>query len=222
VRCVSDLAPDSQTLELWRQDIEHGDTRDEGGGTQGNLEFIRRAIVISNDLVLACRDLHRIQGGDLRGREVVQSSVNVPSVEAGVTFCSVLWGDFGLVKTGVLGVLQLGFSKAFVVVNRAVSDELNLRDPRDRLEVGVEDRFGAFFGFVVAVTVGIALRIESLEEEDVIMTVFLSFHLTYLCKLVLFLGGEINVPEEQCVVLHAGTISKAMIGRCWRIDTNLV
>ena len=222
MRCVSDLAPDSQTLELWRQDIEHGDTRDEGGGTQGDLEFIRRTIVIFNDLVLACRDLHRIQGGDHRGREVVQSSVDVPSVETGVTFSGVLWGDFGLVKTRVLGVLQFGFSKAFVVVNCAISDELNLRDPGNRLEVGVEDRFRAFLGFVVAVTVGIAFRIESLVEEDIIMRMFLGFHPAYLCKLVLFLGGEINVPEEQCVVLHVGTISKRIIGRRWRIDTNLI
>ena len=139
MRRVSDLAPDGQTLELRRQDIEHSDTRDKGGGTQGDLEFIFRAIVISDDLVLASRHLHRVKGGDLGRREVVQSSVDVPSVEASVTLGSVLWGNFGLVKTGVLGVLQLGFGKTFVVVNGAISDELDLRNSRDRLEVGVKD-----------------------------------------------------------------------------------
>jgi len=166
MRCVSDLAPDSQALKLWRQDIEHGDTGDEGGGTQGNLEFIRRAVVISDDLLFASRDFHRVEGCNLGRREAVQSGVNVPSVEAGVTFGSVLWGDLGLVETGVLRVLQLCFSKTFVVVNGTVSDELNLRDSRDRLEVGVEDRFAVFLGFVVSVAVGIALRVESLVEGD--------------------------------------------------------
>ena len=168
MRCVSDLAPDSQALKVWRQDIEHSDTRDEGGGTQGNREFIGRAVVISDDLWFASRDLHRVEGCDLGRREAVQSSIDVPSVEAGVTFGSVLWGDFGLVKTGVLRVLQLCFSKTFVVVNGTVSDELNLRDSRDRLEVGVKDRFAVFLGFVVSVAVGIAIRIESLVEGEVI------------------------------------------------------
>ena len=169
MRCVSDLTPDSQALKVWRQDIEHSDTRDEGGGTQGNLEFIRRAVIISDDLLFASRDLHRVEGCDLGRREAVQSSVDVPSVEAGVTFGSVFWGDFGLVKTGVLRVLQLCFSKTFVVVNGTVSDELDLRDSRDRLKVGVEDRFAVFLGFVVSVAVGIAIRIESLVEGNVIV-----------------------------------------------------
>jgi hypothetical protein len=169
VRCISDLAPDSQALEFRWQDIEHSGTRDEGGGTQGNLEFIRRTIVIPDDLVLASRDLHRVKGSYLRGGEVVQSGIDVPSVEAGVTFGSVLWGNFGLVKTGMLRVLQLGFSKTFVVVNGTVPDKLNLRDSRDRLEVGVEDRFAVFLGFVIAVTVDIALGVESLGEEDVVI-----------------------------------------------------
>lgn len=167
MRCVSDLAPDSQALKLWRQDIEHSDTRDEGGGTQGNLEFIRGAVVISDDLRFASRDFHRVESCDLGRGEAVQSCVDVPSVEAGVTFGSVLWGDFGLVKTGVLRVLQLCFSKTFVVVDGTIPDELNLRDSRDRLEVGVEDRFAVFLGFVVSVAVGITIRIESLVEGSV-------------------------------------------------------
>ena len=173
MRCVSDLAPDSQALQLWRQDIEHGSTRDERSSTQGSLEFIRRAVVISDDLVIAPRHRHRIKSGDLGRGEVIQGSIDVPSVETGVTFGSVLWGDLGLVETGVLRVLQLGFSETFVVIDGTVSDQLNLRDSRDSLEVGMKDRLGVFLGFVVSVTIGIALRIESLEEEGVIMTVLI-------------------------------------------------
>ena len=89
----------------------------------------------------------------------------MPSVEAGVTFGRVLRGDLGLVETRVLGVLQLGFCKTLVVVDGTVSDELNLRNSRNCLEVRVEDRLGVLFSFVVAVTVGIALRVESLDRE---------------------------------------------------------
>lgn len=133
MRRISDLGSDSQALLFRRQDIEHGGARDECRGTQGNFEFIRRAIVVSDGLVFATRHRDRVKGGDLGRREVVQGSVDVPPVEAGVTFSRVLCGDLRLVKTGMLGVFQLCFSEAFVVVNGAVSDELNLRNSRDRL-----------------------------------------------------------------------------------------
>ena len=89
----------------------------------------------------------------------------MPSVEAGITFRRVLRGDLGLVETRMLGVLQLGFGETLVIINGTVSDKLNLWNSRDRLEVRVEDRFGVFLGFVVTVTVDIALRVESLEGE---------------------------------------------------------
>ena len=208
MRCISDLTPDSQTLQLWWQYTEHGGTGNESGGTQWNFEFIRRVIVISYNLVLACWYLHRVKGGDLGRRKVVQGSVNVPSVEAGVAFRCVLRGDLGLVETGVLGVLQLCFSESFVVVNGTVSDELNLRDSRDRLEVGVKDRFGVLLGFVVAVTVDIALGVESLDKEGVIMPTESYLHLAYLRELVLLLRQEINVLEEERVMLQVALMSK--------------
>ena len=89
--------------------------------------------------MVTSRDLDRIKSSNLGRGEAVQSSVNVPSIEAGVTFGSVLWRNFGLVKAGVLRVLQLGFSKTFVIVNGTISDELDLRHSRDCFEVGVED-----------------------------------------------------------------------------------
>ena len=63
----------------------------------------------------------------------------------------------------------------------------------------------------------IAFRIESLVEENVITTMrigrFLDFYLMYLCKFVLFLRGEINIPEEQYVMLYVRMVSKATVGR---------
>jgi len=46
----------------------------------------------------------------------------------------------------MLRVLQLGFGETLVVVDGPVSDDLNLRDPRDRSQVGMEDRFSVSFG----------------------------------------------------------------------------
>ena len=105
MRGVSYLAPDSQTLQLWRQDAEHGSTGDERRGTQGSFKFVRRAIVIPDGLVLATRHLHSVKGGDLWRREVVQGSVDVPSIKAGIPFGRVLRGNLGLVETRVLRVL---------------------------------------------------------------------------------------------------------------------
>jgi hypothetical protein len=95
----------------------------------------------------------------------------VPSIETGVTFRCVLWGDLGLVETRVLRVLQLGFSETLVVVNGAISDELNLRDSRNSLQVRVKDRLGVFLGLFVTVTVGIALRVKRLDGEGTIMKI---------------------------------------------------
>ena len=63
----------------------------------------------------------------------------MPSIETGVTFRRVFRGNLGLVEIRVLGVLQCDFGETLVVVNGTVSDELNLRNPRNRLEVAVKD-----------------------------------------------------------------------------------
>ena len=139
MRRVPDLGSDRQALLFRRQDIEHGSAGDESRCAQGNLEFLRCTIVISDGLALTPRHLHRVKGGDLGRRQVVQGSVDVPSVEASVTFRGVLRGDLGLVETRVLGVLQLGFREAFVIVNGTISDKLNLRNSRYRLEVRMKD-----------------------------------------------------------------------------------
>lgn len=211
MRRISDLAADGQALKLRWQDIEHSDSRDEGGGTQGNFELIRRAIVIPNGLMVASRYLHRVKGSDLGRRESVQSGVDMPSIQAGVTFGGVLWGNLGLVETRVLRVFQLGFTKTFVIVNGTISDELNLRNSRDCLEVRVKNRLAVLLGLVITVAVGITLRIESLEEGGVVAIIrSVDLHLTYLRKFVLLLRREINVPEEESVMLDGRLISKEM------------
>jgi hypothetical protein len=132
---------------------------------------MRRTIIVSDSLVVAPRYLHCVKGGYLGRREVVQGSVDVPSIEASVAFRRVLRGNLGLMETRVLGVLQLGFGETFVVVNSTVSDKLNLGNPGDRLKVRMKDRLGVLLGFVVAVAVDIALRVKSLNGEGVITAI---------------------------------------------------
>jgi hypothetical protein len=55
----------------------------------------------------------------------------------------------------VAGVFEDGLGEAFVVVDRAVADELYLRYTRDGLEVRVKDRLCGPFGFVISVAVAL-------------------------------------------------------------------
>ena len=54
----------------------------------------------------------------------------------------------------------------------------------------MKDRLGVFLGFVVAVTVGVAFGVESLNRGDVRMTIrsLIRLRLTHLRKVVLLLG----------------------------------
>ncbi len=61
-------------------------------------------------------------------------------------------------------VFQLRLSETFVVVDNSVTDELDLRDTRDRLEVGMQDRFLRALCFVIAVTIILGFRIKGLER----------------------------------------------------------
>lgn len=87
----------------------------------------------------------------------------MPAVEAGVVGLFGGWDD-GFVEGGVGGVFEFGFSKAFVVVDCAVADELDLGDAGDGFEVGVEDGFLSAFGLVVAVAVALRSGVKSLKR----------------------------------------------------------
>ena len=59
----------------------------------------------------------------------------------------------GFMEGGVVRVFQLSFDEAFVIVHRAIADELNLGLPRDSFEVGVQYRLLCALGFVVTVAI---------------------------------------------------------------------
>jgi hypothetical protein len=55
-------------------------------------------------------------------------------------------------------------SKTFMVIHHAISNELDLRDVRDCLEIGVKDGFLGIACLVVTVAVAIRLWVESLSQ----------------------------------------------------------
>ena len=57
----------------------------------------------------------------------------------------------------MIGVLELGFGEAFMVVYCAVSDELDLGLARDSFEIGVQNRLLGALGFVVAMSIRLGL-----------------------------------------------------------------
>ena len=140
----------------------------------------------------------------------------MPTIEASVALGCVFWRNLGLVETRVLRVLQLGFSETLVIVDGAISDQLDLGNSRDRLQVGMKDRFGVLLSLVVAVTIGITLWVKSLDGEGIDTSipsqVLFCLHWTYLCELVLLLGREINISEEEYIVLPGAQLSETTRG----------
>lgn len=55
-------------------------------------------------------------------------------------------------------VFQLGFGEAFVIIHRAVPDELDLGLPRDSFEVRVQNRLLCTLSFVVAVAIRLIFK----------------------------------------------------------------
>ena len=136
----------------------------------------------------------------------------MPTIEASVALVCVFWRNLGLVETRVLRVLQLSFSETLVIVYGAISDQLYLGNSRNRLQVGMKDRLGVLLSFVVAVTIGITLWVKSLDGECIDPSIPSQFsfclHRTYFRELVLLLGWEINVSEEEYIVLPDAQLSE--------------
>lgn len=182
VRCVLDFAPDSKALQFLGEDVEHGRTRNEGGGSEWDFELIACSVVVSKSLSFATGNGEGVEGGYFWWGEIVKGGVDVPTVESSVTEVVFRWND-GLVEGTVVRVLELGLSQAFVVVDGAVADELDLRLTRNGFQVGVQDGPLGLAGLVVSVTVALARGVEG------------------LCQRVLLLWSEVDVAEKQSIVL---------------------
>jgi hypothetical protein len=54
------------------------------------------------------------------------------------------------------------FGKAFMIVHHTISNELDLRNTRDCLEIGMEDRLLRVACLVVSMTIDLRIRVEGL------------------------------------------------------------
>jgi hypothetical protein len=164
VRGVLDLRADRQALQLLRQDVEHCLSAHERGRAQRNRELIARPVVVLTRLRFALRHSDCVERRRLRRAKVVQGCVDVPAVEACDTACFVHLRHSCLVKCCMRGMLQHRFGQSFMIVNCAVPDELNLRDARNGLEVGVENGLLRLACLVIAVPVVLRGGIEQLPR----------------------------------------------------------
>ena len=111
-------------------------------------------IIVSDSLTRALRHAFSIQGRNTGRVQVIQRGVNMPAVKSRYTkIVFVLLGDDGFVKCLVAGMLELRRGETLVVVDQSVANDLDLRHPRDGLEVGVQDRFLVRLGLLVPVSV---------------------------------------------------------------------
>ena len=85
----------------------------------------------------------------------------MPAIEARMSQI-VFFGDWVLVESLVVRVLELDVCKSLVLRNKAIADDLDLRLVRDSLEVGVQD---TVFGVErLAMTVAARCWVKSLRQ----------------------------------------------------------
>lgn len=162
VRRILDFGPDSNALQLRWKDVKHNPSIDERRSPEWDLELVSRAVVIPYALAKTLRYRHAIQSGDLWRREIIQGSVNMPTIEARVPLRFVFRRNPGLMESGMRGVLELRLSETLMVVDGPVSDELHLRDMGDSLQVGVENRLLLALSLLVTMPIAFRGRVESL------------------------------------------------------------
>jgi len=78
---VSDLHANDETLLLWAHDVEHRRSTDESSRSERNRELVASSVVVSKRLRFSFRNSESVEGGDLGRREIVQSGVDVPSLQ---------------------------------------------------------------------------------------------------------------------------------------------
>jgi hypothetical protein len=62
----------------------------------------------------------------------------------------------------VMRMLELSFGQPLVIVDRAIANELNLRNTRNSLEVRMKDRFLGVTGLVVSVSIALRFGVKGL------------------------------------------------------------
>ena len=161
--CILNFWPHRQTLQLCGQNIKHNLSRHKCRRSQWNLKLISSSIIIPAYLLRTLRNIDSVQSGHSGRVEIIQSGIDVPTIESGDAFRLIFWRNVCLVEGDVVGMFQACFSKAFVVVYRTIADKLDLRHRRDCLKIRMENGFLGLASLVVSVAIALRLRIKSLR-----------------------------------------------------------
>ena len=163
---IFDFGTNSKTPICLRQDIEHGFAWNECRCSEGNLQLVAGAIIISAHLFGPLRDSDSVESGHFGWVEIIQSGIDVPSIKACYTFFFVFGRYTGLVERGMTGMFEFGFGETFVVVNYTIADELHLRNTGDGFKIRVKDWLLRTASLVVSVTITLGLRIKCLMLDQ--------------------------------------------------------
>lgn len=190
-----------EALVLRWHHVKHCLAGDESGGAERDRELIASAVVIPDGLHWAFWDGDAVQRGHARWIVFVKRSVDVPAVETGISFLFLLLGQASLVKGGVRRVLERGGRETLVIVDHAVSDELDLGNTGNGLEIGVENRFLGRLGLVVSVSISLRFRVKCLGIWRSVTGLETQCRCRYLGQGILLLWGERRIPEKESTVL---------------------
>jgi len=96
-----------------------------------------------------------------------------------------------------LGMMVAYLGKTFMIVDGTISNELNLGNSRDSLEIRMQDGFLSFSCLVVAMSVALGARIKSLNKYwRYLLIMRQKGNTSYLSQSILLFWAEIGISEQ--------------------------
>lgn len=135
--CIFDTAAQCKLLVFVGEEVEHALAADEGCCAERDIECFVGTIIVPECLAASLGNSYSQQSCYTWRKKVIQRSVNMPAVKASKVIVIFLWDGIA-VEGAVVGVFELDILEALVGVDKAVSDDLDLRLVRDGFEVWME------------------------------------------------------------------------------------
>ncbi len=151
--CIFDTAAQCKLLVFVGEEVEHALAADEGCCAERDIECFVGTIIVPECLAASLGNSYSQQSCYTWRIKVIQRSVNMPAVKASKVIVIFLWDGIA-VEGAVVGVFDLDILEALVGIDKAVSNDLDLRLVRDGFEVWMEDAAFGVEGLAVAVLRG--------------------------------------------------------------------
>lgn len=137
MRCILDFCVEDELLVVGGEEVVHCVARHKCRRAQRHRHLLAR-VFVSDCLRAAARDPVREERRGHRRSQPVQRRVNMPSVETGEVQIVLFRYNCGVERL-VVWVSQLDILQPFVLLDEAISNDLDLRLVWDRLEIRVQD-----------------------------------------------------------------------------------